>query len=190
MGVFEAYAAYSPQAALKPTHPTVFYTHHHLKVLPPDAVRAEVELRDDNYHLTLVYLPCELWRRVTNQKELERTILARNKRHLQQAVIEKSRLHDPIMQEIIKNSGTGDLVDDIIAGKITEEEGVDEAIQAWISAVRQTSSKLVLPRTTGAFSVADYQGAYKAVNENTTSSPTGLHYSIWKTVAAEDDLAE
>ena len=37
-GVFEAHAAFTTQAALKPTHPTKFYPHHHLKVLPTDTV--------------------------------------------------------------------------------------------------------------------------------------------------------
>ena len=190
LGVFEAYSAYSPQAALKPTHPTVFYDHHHLKVLPPDAVRAEVEHRGDRYHLTLVYLPSDLWTSVTNQRELEKIILSRNKRHLQQAMIEKTRVHDPIMQQLIDDYGTGDLVDQIVDGTLTVDEGADEAIQAWLSALKQTASKMKLPRITGAISVTAYQSAFKAVNERTTSSPTGLHYSIWKTVAAEKDLAE
>ena len=37
-GVFEAHAAYTPQEALQPPHPVRFWTHHHLKVLPDDAV--------------------------------------------------------------------------------------------------------------------------------------------------------
>ena len=37
--------------------------------------------------------------------------------------------------------------------------------------------------------MADFQSAFKAAAERTTSSPAGLHYTIWKTVAREDDLA-
>ena len=45
-GVFEAHAAYTPKAALQPTHPTKFYLHHHLKVPPDDTVRADVNMED------------------------------------------------------------------------------------------------------------------------------------------------
>ena len=37
--------------------------------------------------------------------------------------------------------------------------------------------------------MADFQSAFKATTERTTSSPAGLHYTIWKTVAREDDLS-
>ena len=46
-GVFEAYAAKRPTPGLIPTNPREFYSHHHLKVLPPDAVRANVSLPED-----------------------------------------------------------------------------------------------------------------------------------------------
>ena len=42
-GVFEAYTAMTPQVGFQPTQPTSFYTQHHLKVLPDDAIRASVE---------------------------------------------------------------------------------------------------------------------------------------------------
>ena len=40
-GVFEAYTAYSPSPDLIPDNPTLFYTHHHLKAIPLDAVPAQ-----------------------------------------------------------------------------------------------------------------------------------------------------
>ena len=36
--VFEAYAPYTPQTALRPNHPTIFYNHHHLKFIPDNAI--------------------------------------------------------------------------------------------------------------------------------------------------------
>lgn len=56
-GVFEAYAAYSPQPGLQPTNPTKFYSHHHLKVIPEDAVRAEISRDGDYYHLGTIHPP-------------------------------------------------------------------------------------------------------------------------------------
>ena len=37
-GMFESYTAYSSQFGIKPTNPTKLFTHHHLKVLPEEAV--------------------------------------------------------------------------------------------------------------------------------------------------------
>jgi len=34
----------------------------------------------------------------------------------------------------------------------------------------------------------DFQVAFKAVSEKTTPSLSGLHYSIWKVLAQEDDI--
>ena len=46
------------------------------------------------------------------------------------------------------------------------------------------------PYVTGAFTTEDFQDAFAAVPEKTTSSPSGLHYTLWKSLAKEDDLAE
>ena len=42
-GVFEAYAPYTPQQGLQPTHLSIVYNHHHLKVIPDDAMRADIK---------------------------------------------------------------------------------------------------------------------------------------------------
>jgi len=62
-----------------------------LKVLPPDAVLVDVELdpSDGRYHIkTFLPKPEHTWRDVTTPSEMERTLLARNKQHLQQKTIE------------------------------------------------------------------------------------------------------
>ena len=45
-----------------------------------------------------LFLRCNLWTDVIEPKKIESIILAQNKRHLQQASIEDSRVHDPLMQ--------------------------------------------------------------------------------------------
>ena len=100
-GVFKAYAAHTPQAALRATNPTRFYLHHHLKVIPDDAVRIDIRMDADYIHITHKYSAQNIWRDITNPSEIEHIILERNKRHLQQASIEEGQVHDPIMQAII-----------------------------------------------------------------------------------------
>ena len=33
-----------------------------------------------------------------------------------------------------------------------------------------------------------FQEAFKVANEKTSSSPSGLHYTLWKAIAEKDDL--
>ena len=192
-GVFEAYSAYTPQQGLQPTLSTKFYKHHHLKVMHEDAVPAKVTIENDHIHLNSIDSKCKIWKEISKPKEIERLILDRNERHLQQAKIEDGRIHDPIMQKLTEQHGTKDLLESLRKGDITINDATDEAIQAWINAVKQTSNsfkKTQLPKLTGVISPEDYQEAFKVVTEKTTSSPSGLHYSIWKTLAKEDDFAQ
>jgi len=137
-----------------------------------------------------VHEPCELWREVTSPKEIEQIILERNKRHLQQASIEDGRIHNTVMQDLISRRGTSDLIEDLRNGRITLDAAVNEAIQAYIQALIITAGKPRLAAVTGLINVESYQGDFKSVSEMTTSSPSGLHYSIWKVLAKEDDIAK
>jgi len=192
-GVFEAHAPYTPQIGLQPPSPTIFYSHHHLKVLPNDAVRAEVHPDGDYLALSLVYLPSPLWREVNDPKEIESTIIGRNKRHLQQASIEPGRAHDPIMQQLADKNGINSMVDSIKDGSLTIDAAADETIQAWFSALQQTATNLreaQLPPMASRITQAEFQGAFKSVAERTTSSPSGLHYTLWKVLASCDAIAK
>ena len=187
-GVFESYAAYSPSPSLIPTHPTKFYKHHHLKVPHKDIVEAQVEEQDDFIHLTAVYCPGPIWKKVTDAKEIEQLIMERNRRHLLQAEVEDGRCQEMIMQELRCNNGL-DLLQEVLDGSISIDDATDETIAAWIRAVKQTEQEKNLPPITGKITKEQFQGAFKAVSEKTSSSPSGLHYTIWKCLAAEDDLA-
>jgi hypothetical protein len=105
-GVFECYSPWSPTPSLIPTHPWKFYSHHHLKVPHEDIVHAEVYREGDFYMLNAVSLPTQIWRSVTDPEEMETLLLQRNRRHLQQAVVEEGRTHDPIIQRMMSGHGT------------------------------------------------------------------------------------
>ena len=102
-GVFKAHAAHTPQPGLIPTDPTYFYTHHYLKVPPDDTVCADVSFGKESITLDKVYPPGKIWMEVTDTKKIETIILQQNTRHLQQALIEDGRVHDPIMQKMVEN---------------------------------------------------------------------------------------
>ena len=89
---------------------------------------------------------------------------------------------------MVENYGCIDLIDNLRSGRVLLNEIVDEAIQAWHSAVQLTASR---PRTEGLMgmiSVKEYQGGFRAVLEKPTPPPTGLHYTLWKVLAKEDNF--
>ena len=187
-GVFEAHAAWSPQPGLIPDCPWKFYGHHHLKVPHDDIVLAQVSIENEFIILRAVHQPSQIWRTVTDPKEIERLLLERNMRHLQQASIEEGRVHHPIMQRIMTNHGT-DLLQEVLDGTITIPEATDEVVVAWITAVKQTDRERDLPPITGYISPRDFQEAFAKVSEHTSSSPSGINYTIWKCLARDEDLA-
>ena len=89
---------------------------------------------------------------------------------------------------MIENYGTTNIIQAIQEGTLCATEATYEAIQAWLNAIEQTRSKMTLQSITGEILVEDFQSAYQAVSEKTTSSPLGLSYSIWKVLAREDDI--
>ena len=137
-----------------------------------------------------IHEPCELWHEVTSAKEIKKIILERNKRHLQQALIEDGRVHDPVIQDLISRCGTSDLINELRTGQMTLDEAVDEAIQAYVKALQQTAGKRRKAAIVGQIPVEDYQSGFMSMDKMTTLLPSGLHYSIWKTLARENDLAK
>ncbi|KAL7502579.1 hypothetical protein ACHAXN_000520, partial [Cyclotella atomus] len=187
-GVFEAYSPWSPTRHLIPTSPWKFYKHHHLKVPPEDIVEAQIEEREEFIALTAVFHPSQIWRTVTDTKEIEQLLLERNKRHLQQSDIEEGRVHNPNIQKLLANHGT-DLLQEVMDGTISLDDAADEVITAWIRALKQTDEERALPPITGSISTTEFQAAFKAVSEHTSSSPSGLHYSIWKCLATDEKIS-
>jgi hypothetical protein len=119
---------------------------------------------------------------------MESLLLQRNRRHLQQAVVEEGRTHDPLIQRMMAGYGT-DLLDEVKAGTLDTSEAVDEVILAWIEALKQSEAEASLPPVTGEVTPEQFQDAFKAVTER-TSSAGKVHYTIWKCLATDDEMSE
>jgi hypothetical protein len=75
-------------------------------------------MENDWLILEAVYRPAQIWRTVTDADEIEELLLERNCRHLQQAVVEEGRTHDPIIQAMMHEHGT-DLLQDVKDGTVS-----------------------------------------------------------------------
>ena len=88
-------------------------------------------------------------------KEIEHMILRRNKHHLYQATVEKKTMSMTQSCKIL--SPIKDvLVDQLLSGDLPLDEVTKEEVQAWLSAVQHTATKMTLPRIHGAISVTKF----------------------------------
>ena len=130
------------------------------------------------------------WTDVTSREEIESQIMARNKRHLQQTAREGGVTTGPLMNEIQANHGLNSRVDDLLAGRFETEHEVPEEMAGWIKAVKQTDKEKATPKVVGVMTKEQFQYVFKIANEKTSSSPSGMHYTMWKAMAARDYCAE
>ena len=94
------------------------------------------------------------------------------------------------MSEIQANHGLNSRVDDLLAGRFVTEHEVSEEMAAWIQAVKQTDKEKATPRVVGVMTKEQFQYAFMIAREKTSSSPSGMHYTMWKAMAASDYCAE
>ena len=159
--------------------------------MPMDVMGVSVTTEGVGYKIVQKHeLPVAFWTDVTSREEIESQIMARNKRHLQQTAREGGVTTGPLMNEIQANHGLNSRVDDLLAGRFETEHEVSEEMAAWIKAVKQTDKEKATPKVVGVMTKEQFQYVFKIANEKTSSSPSGMHYTMWKAMAARDYCAE
>ena len=94
------------------------------------------------------------------------------------------------MSKIHANHGVNPRLDDLLAGMFETEHEVSEEMAAWIKAVKQTDKEKSTPKVFGVMTKEQFQYAFKIAKEKTSSSPSGMHYTMWKAMAESDYCAE
>ena len=133
---------------------------------------------DDGYRVTRVGDRIQ-WETVDSRRKMELQLLARNKRHLQQVSKEdgipmQEWFHKFIGEDVYLEEGGR-----ILAGEIDWNEIPDnKEIREWIRAVIQTPAEIKLPTIEGMITTNEFQTAFGKAKENTSSSPSGMYYTI------------
>jgi len=168
----------------------MFKTHHTLKVLPPDAILVQVKQHTNQTQIIGVTPnPTQTWRDITTPTEMERLLLERNKRHLQQTIIEGGTCNTYPMPLFRQKMGINDQTDDLLRGQFTAEYDIPPPVTAWIKAVTQTDTEQALPEVVGSLSKAEFQQMFKQKKESVSSDPHGINYTVWKAMAKSDYLS-
>ena len=77
----------------------------------------------------------------------------------------------------------------LLTGTFIPPNDTPTAIKAWIEIMQQILGKKNLQKVTGFILAPEFQEAFKKVKEFTSSSPSRVHYTLWKVVAKDKDLA-
>ena len=183
-GVFECYVAH-------PNHDMKYYTHHALKAIPTDVMAIEVRTTPDYIEVTKYLLIPIKWDRITDRAQLEHNILQRNKRHLQQVDRENGIPMHTAFDDLFSNHGTSPAADALLNGEISAElNAFPPPVRNVLRFIAKTEQEAMLPEITGEITTAEFKSAFKAVSEKTSSSPSGLHYTLWKAIATDNELSE
>jgi hypothetical protein len=162
------------------------------KVLPDDSIVVEVEQTED---AIFVKEPSELnppeptWQTVDKPDEMQEWLMRRNKRHLNQMHAEERPPTRKEFQSILAEHGTSETAMAILNGTLDPSTiGLDKDATNFIkSLARRTEEEgLSTPRQ---MSTKDFQESMKVTHEDTSSSASGLHYTLWKTIAEDNKLS-
>eukprot|EP00956_Cyclotella_meneghiniana_P035927 scaffold119601_cov26-Cyclotella_meneghiniana.AAC.1 len=162
-----------------------------IKVPPKDVLVVKVETSDDMIHVkNPESIQQWTWTKVTKPEEMEDWLMRRNKRHLQQMYVEQSPPTTAEFEPFLAEHGTSSLTDEILNGTL-DLEGFDlsKEMKLFLKSLQQTPKEREM-HIPGRMPCEAFQEVMKIQNESTSSSPSALHYTLWKAIAEVDELAE
>jgi hypothetical protein len=170
----------------------VYDTFGVIKILPDNAFVTEVEQTNTAIYVsdpTSVIKAPPSWSTIDDTTEMQEWLTKRNKRHLQQMIVEKRPPTRDEFKHILAEHGTSEVADAILNGEYdTSTLQMGPEMEQFIKGLKRTDEekKLTTPKQ---MTAKDFQDVMKVTDEDTSSSATGLHYTIWKVISEDDDLA-
>ena len=161
------------------------------KVLPPNTKVVQVEVTQDAIYVaeTTGEPIGPSWRTVDDPAEMQEWLRRRNKRHLNQMHVEQRPPTRAEFQSVLAEHGTSEVAQAILDGTFDPTTlGMDEGTETFIRGLqrREKEKSLTIPRQ---MTTEEFQESMKITHEDTSSSASGLHYTLWKAIAEDDDLS-
>ena len=181
-GVFEAYPACDE---------LTFHRHHTLKVPSSDIALVEVEIDPATQRWTITATlptPKTMWTDITSQTEIEKALLQRNKRHLQQTAREEGISTKPPLTTLRENYGFNSMATKVLDGTPITDYELTPEMEAFFQALKRTPTDKSLPPILGEITSDDVRAMFKAAQERTSSDSRTLNYTLWKCLATDDTI--
>ena len=161
-----------------------------IKKLPDSAVIATVDSNADSHQLRQSH-GIQTWTNITDKEALESWLLRRNKKHLQQVRDSESPHVSVEMEAILGEHGTEGPTTDLLTGKIARITKNDsKCVTVWRKHIAMTEAERDLLPVFADVDPEIFATIFKEANERTSSSPEGLHYTMWKAVAEREDFCK
>jgi len=94
-------------------------------------------------------------------------------------------------QDLLNNYGNSEIAEKTLEGEITTElDAFPQVIRQWLLLMKRTDFEQTVKDTIdGTVETESFQHAFHKAREDTSSSPSGLHFTIWKSIATNDELS-
>jgi hypothetical protein len=163
---------------------SIFKIHHTLKVLPADSVLVTVHTTNESHQITgVIPKPKHMWQEIKTPSKMETLLLKRNRRHLQQTMLEGGASNNYLMPSFREGMGINTNTNNLLQGNCVTDYEVPPSVAAWINAVTHTNTERTLPTVVGSLTQEEFQQMFKQKKEGISSDPHGGNYSIWKAMA-------
>lgn len=164
-----------------------------LKVPPKKSVAVSVEHTEASLRLLTDpnVAPAPRWERITKTEEIEAWLCRRNKRHHQQVDHDESPPTLPPLSTLLGEHGTTAEIAAILSGDMDIEAiDVPDYVKHWLRWMELTQAERDLQSVPPKITPSQFKEAFRVQDELTSSSASGLHYTLWKAIAEIDDCCK
>jgi hypothetical protein len=133
--------------------------------------------------------PKPSWCTIDDPAEMQEWLRRRNKHHLNQMHVEEKPPTRAEFQDILASHGMSKIALGIVNGTLDPSTlSLDEQATGFIRGLAKTDEEktLSMPRQ---MSTKEFQAAMKVTHKDTSSSASGLHYTLWKAIAEDNKLS-
>ncbi|KAL7536182.1 hypothetical protein ACHAXR_006960 [Thalassiosira sp. AJA248-18] len=95
-------------------------------------------------------------------------------------------------EDLLGDYGCNPTADELLDGDLTDDiNSFPRVVRTWLSHIRRTDQeKTNCNPIDGYIGRDDFQQAFRSVREKTSSSPSGIRYTFWKSIALDDTLSD
>ncbi|KAL7531035.1 hypothetical protein ACHAXR_003811 [Thalassiosira sp. AJA248-18] len=161
--------------------------------IPDDVEEITIKHHDDgNYSITNHTGRPIAWTKISDKSRIEQCLMERNKRHLQQMAMEDNPPSQSAFEDLLGNYGCNPTADRLLDGDLTTDiNSFPCVVRTWLSHIQRTDQEKTKCNPIDGYIGRDkFQQAFRSVLEKTSSSPSGIHYTFWKSIALDDTLSE
>ena len=120
------------------------------------------------------------WRKIVRKEDIEGWLLRRNKKHHQQVYNDNSPHVTGTIGKLFQDEET---INNILDGHTDANDlDIPDYAKVWLRTLTKTPAEQNLPRLNSVVSARRYAEVFKEADEKKSSSPEGLHYTLWKSL--------